>query len=102
VPRGDKNHTWDEDDDLVALYLYRAPHQDHPKMKPEQIAKLLGMSEASLIMRRGNFAHLDGKGGLSHPAAQSIQIYERHKNTPLGELRGMALRVLEAKRAKQP
>jgi hypothetical protein len=55
------------------------------------------MSEGSLMMRRGNFASLDGRGGLNHPAAQSRRIHERHKDTPDAELRSMVLRVLDAK-----
>jgi hypothetical protein len=100
VPSGNQQHEWDENDDLVALYLYRTS-QNHalPRLpKAAEIAKVLGMSGGSLIRRRGNFAHLDGQGGLAHAAKQSIRIYERHKGTPDSELYSMALRVLEDKR----
>ena len=100
VPRGVQQHKWDEDDDLVALYLYRM-HRDDALALPlnqAEIAKVLGMSEGSLIMRRANFASLDDKGGLEHPALQSRRIHERHKDTANAELRSMALRVLEAKK----
>jgi hypothetical protein len=63
-----------------------------------EIAEVLGMSEGSLIMRRGSFASLGGNGRLNHPAVQSRRIHERHKHTTNAELCSMALRVLEAKK----
>jgi hypothetical protein len=100
VATGNRRHKWDEDDDLVALYHYRM-HRDDAlalPLKQAEIAKVLGMSESSLIMRRGNFASLDGKGGLSHPAQQSRRIHERHMGTTNADLRAMALRVIDAKK----
>jgi hypothetical protein len=91
-------HTWSEDDDLVGFYLFRHGPGDLPITQGE-IAKLLGMPESSLIMKRGNFASLDGGHGLSSASAQSRRIYERHKNTPKSELRRLVLRVIEAKQS---
>jgi hypothetical protein len=99
VPRGNQQHKWDEGDDLVALYLYRM-HRDGAlslPLKLAEIAKVLGMSEGSLMRRRGNFAYLDGKGRLNHPASQSRRIHERHKHTTDTELRSIVVRMLDAK-----
>ena len=103
MPSGNQQHEWDESDDLVALYLYRTRRDNAVALprKHAEIAKVLGMSEGSLIRRRENFAHLDNKGGLSHVAKQSIRIHERHEKTTNAELRSMALRVLEAKANQQ-
>jgi hypothetical protein len=100
MPKGDENHKWVEDDDLVTLYLYRMQRDAALALplKRAEIAKMLGMSEGSLIRRRGNFAFLDGKGRLNHPAAQSRRIHERHKDTTDTELRSLVIRVLEAKK----
>jgi hypothetical protein len=98
MPKGG-HHKWHEDDDLVALYMSRHETNDLPRTQDE-IAKLLGMSEASLIMRQRNFTDLEGGHGLSHVAKQSIRVHERHKNTPKAELRSLVLRVIKAKSIK--
>jgi hypothetical protein len=93
MPSGGKQHRWNQDDDLIAFYMSRHGTNDLP-IAQEGIAKLLGMSEASLIMRQRNFTDLEGKHGLSHVAKQSIRIYERHKSTSKAELRSLVLRVI--------
>jgi hypothetical protein len=100
VAKENRRHKWDEDDDLVALYLYRMHRDDALALPLEQaqIAKVLGASESSLIMRRANFASLDGKSGLNHPASQSGRIHERHKRTTNADLRTMVLRVIDGKK----
>jgi hypothetical protein len=96
MPRGGKQHKWNEDDDLVALYLARYGTDGLPTTQAE-IAKTLGMSEASLIMRQRNFGDLEGVHGLSHVAQQSFRIFERHKNTPKADMRTLVLRVIDTK-----
>ena len=58
------------------------------------IAKLLGMPEASMAMRQGNFAHLDGKGGLRNVSEQSRRIHRLYEKTTEPELRALVLQVL--------
>src|SRR5262245_40860746 len=60
-----RRHRWSKSEDLVAFYISRYGDSRLPK-RQQEIAKILGMTEASLIMRRQNFASLDGKGGLDH------------------------------------
>jgi hypothetical protein len=96
---GNRRHKWDENDDLVALYLYRTQWDNavDPPQNLAEIANSLGISEASLISRRANFAHLDGKSGLSHVAKQSVSVHERHRKTSNAGMRLMVLRALEGK-----
>jgi len=96
IQKTGRRHTWSEDDDLVGFYLYRHGDDDLP-MTQAEIANRLGMPESSLIMKRGNFASLDGGNGLSSASAQSRRIYEWHKNTPKAELRRLMLQVIQAK-----
>jgi len=67
VAKTGERHTWNESDDIIAYYLYRTRWGGAPTLplNKKEIAKMLGMSEASLIMRQANFASLNGKGGLS-------------------------------------
>src|SRR5580692_9402630 len=95
MAKGGKQHKWSEGDDLVAFYMSRHGTNGLPNTQ-EEIAKMLGMSEASLIMRQRNFADLDGGHGLSHVAQQSIRVRERYNNTPNAELRSLVLRAIVA------
>jgi hypothetical protein len=69
-------HRWSKEDDIVAFYLYRFGHESL-MMTIEEISKRLGMSEASLKMRMGNFKAIDGEGGLSNYAKLSEKIYNK-------------------------
>jgi hypothetical protein len=86
-------HRWTENDDLVALYLSRHGTRFLPLMEAG-IAKLLGMPEASMAMRQGNFAYLDGRGGLAHVAKQSRRIHQQYEKAMESALRRLVLRVL--------
>jgi hypothetical protein len=92
-------HKWSEDDDVIALYLYRMHRDGAPPLELEEkeIAEVLDMTRASLVMRRGNFGFLDGKAGLSHPAEQSRLVYDRYKDATNAELRSIAVQLLETK-----
>jgi hypothetical protein len=89
-----KRHTWTTGDDIVAFYLYRHGAAALP-MRQVEIARFLGMSEASLIMRQGNFSSIDRGTGLRNVAQQSVGIYSRHRNASEIELRALALRALK-------
>jgi hypothetical protein len=91
-----KKHRWTEGDDLVALYLFRHGDKGLP-MKLASLTDVLGMSEASMIMRKGNFAALDREGGLSNAAKQTKVIYERQRKTSEAELRGLVQAHLSSK-----
>jgi hypothetical protein len=98
MPKGGKQHKWRQDIDRVAFYISRYGSSDLPKSQGE-VAALLGMSEASLVVGKQNFAGLEGGRGLSHVAKPLIRVHERHKITPKAELRSHVLRVIEAKMA---
>lgn len=70
-------HKWSREDDIVAFYLYRFGPESLI-MSIEEISKRLGMSEASLKMRIGNFQAIDGAGGLQNYAKLSERIYKEY------------------------
>ena len=72
-------HKWTPEDDLIAFYLYRY-ESSSLRMTTEFISKKLGMSEASLRMRIGNFQAIDGKGGLQNFAKLSERIFNQYKD----------------------
>lgn len=88
-------HRWTEGDDLVALYASRHDYRFLP-LGLAGIAKLLGMPEGSMIMRKSNFRHLDGRDGLDHAAEQSREIHRRFGKLTESEMRPLVLRVLQA------
>jgi 5-methylcytosine-specific restriction protein A len=87
-------HEWTEDDDIVALYLYRFGPDDLP-ISVGEIGDRLGMGAGSLRMRIGNFRAIDGQGGLDNAAIQSRKVYESHAKTSKDELRAKFLLILE-------
>ena len=89
----EEKHQWTEDDDIVALYLYRFGPDDLP-LGIAEISEKLGMKAGSLKMRIGNFQAIDGHGGLSNAAIQSRKIYETHGTTSKDELRTKVLSIL--------
>ena len=86
-------HEWTENDDVVALYLYRFGPDDL-SLGIGEIGDRLGMGAGSLRMRIGNFRAIDGKGGLGNAAIQSRKIYETHAKSSKGELRTEVLSIL--------
>jgi hypothetical protein len=89
-----RRHTWRKNDDLVAFYIFRYGPNHLPKT-PQEIATILGMSEASLIMRLKNFASFEGEHGLNHVARQSVYTHEQYRQTPQAELRSLVVAATE-------
>ena len=90
-------HKWTEEDDIVALYLFRFG-DDSLSLPLDDIGAMLGMGAGSLLMRIGNFRAIDGGGGLSNYARQSKEIFEKHKATPKGDLRITVEKIISAAR----
>jgi len=86
-------HKWTEEDDVVALYLFKYGDEDLP-FSLESISRKLGMSRDSLGMRVANFKAIDGQGGLEHFAKLSERVYRRHCNTAKAELESLVLEIL--------
>jgi hypothetical protein len=82
-------HDWSEDDDLVAFYLYRFGAERLPFDMPT-IAERRGIKLGSMKMRISNFKAHAGAGSLGNIARQSVQVFERYKDTPEPELRNRA------------
>lgn len=82
-------HDWSEADDLVAFYLYRFGTERLPFDMPT-IAERRGIKPGSMKMRIGNFKAYAGSGGLGNIARQSVQVFERYRDTPEPELRKRA------------
>ncbi len=93
-------HNWTEEDDIVALYLYRFKEIGFP-FTLDVVADKLGMTAASLNMRVGNFKAIAGEGGLSHPAKQSREIYQKFGKVPKAELRSLVLEILTEPKNKR-
>jgi len=82
-------HDWSEADDLVAFYLYKFGMERLPFNMPA-IAKRRGIKLGSMKMRISNFKACAGTGGLGNIARQSVQIFERYRDTTEAELRNHA------------
>jgi hypothetical protein len=82
-------HTWSEADDLVAFYLYRFGTERLPFDIPT-IAERRGIKPGSMRMRISNFKAYAGAGSLGNIARQSVQVFERYRDTPEPELRNRA------------
>jgi hypothetical protein len=89
-----RNHKWTETDDVAAFYVYRFGHERIARSKPE-IAETLGIRPASFEMRIQNFKAIDGGGGLSNYAQQSIRVYKRYGSATEQELRAIVLSAIE-------
>ena len=63
-------HHWTENDDLVAIYIYKHG-TENLDISVEQIAEKLGMSTASMKMRIRNVKSADVKTGL-------LIVHSRH------------------------
>ena len=82
-------HDWSVADDLVAFYLYRFGTERLPFDIPT-IAERRGIKPGSMRMRISNFKAHAGAGSLGNIAQQSIQVFERYRDTPEPELRNLA------------
>jgi hypothetical protein len=87
------NHTWNENDEVVGLYLYRFGHKGLPYPK-EELAKDMGMTWGSMGRKIANFRHLDGKGGLAQYSRQCEKIYLRYKEVPDAEFEVIGLEAI--------
>ena len=65
-------------DNIIACFVYKYSEKDIGLGKKE-IARQLGISEASLQMRVGNFQALDGKGGLKNASRLSQYVYSQYR-----------------------
>lgn len=87
-------HRWTRDDDVVVFYIWKFGTARLP-LSEAGIANLLGMSAASLYMRKRNFDHLAGTGGLAHVADQSKSVFDYYKLKPEADLRALVLAILQ-------
>ena len=88
-------HKWSDDDERVALYLYRFPDDADPLLSIDDVGEKLGMGPASLKMRIRNFLWVDtGYEGLRNRAKRTRRVYAEHIGTPQTELRAIVLQFL--------
>jgi hypothetical protein len=71
-------HSWTRGDDITNMYVYRFGLW-RLDVSESRIRYLLGITDGSWDRRKANFAHLDGKGGLSHVVEQSIEVWNEFK-----------------------
>jgi hypothetical protein len=82
-------HRWTEQDDIVALYLYK--YGDRPgSPRIERVARARGMSAASLKMRIRNVRYLDQGDALAHCARQTVEVYRKCAKLAEPRLRDLA------------
>lgn len=84
-------HAWRWEDDVVALYLFRAGTSEKTLA---EVDRRLGITPEAMRMRIANFKALAGGGGLENASRQSRAVFDKHKGTPDAELRQMAVRIL--------
>lgn len=87
-------HKWTETDDVAAFYVYRFGHERIARSKPE-LAETLGIRPASFGKRIQNFKAIDGGGGLSHYAQQSVRVFKQYQSATEPRLRAVVLSAIE-------
>lgn len=106
-----KQHSWSDDDDLIAYYLYRFGDRELNVTKKE-LGDILGMGYGSLSIKIGNFKAIDGQGGLYGYSLQAVRIYKLYNRLSDEEVKiagqeavvralGKRIESLEAKRLQQ-
>lgn len=83
-------HKWREIDDIAALYIYKFEGGEDALTR-EFLCDKLHLDRGSFGMRVQNFRALDGQGGLSNHAKQSLAIYQRFYELTEPELRAQIL-----------
>ncbi len=80
------SHSWSDDDNLIAYYLYRFGDDDLPVTKKE-LGDILGMRLGSLSYKVGNFKVIDGLGNLDGYSLQAVRIYKQYHTLPDDQVR---------------
>ena len=104
-------HSWSDDDNLIAYYLYRFGEREINATKKE-LAEILGMPSNSLTLKISNFKAIDGPGGLDGYSHQAVLIYKQYSGLPDDELKtagqeavvramGKRIKDLEAQQAQK-
>ena len=73
---------WTRDQDLAVLYL-KLEHKGRSAIGT--LADAMGRTEASILMRKGNFDSLDPSvpgRGLNHPAKLTVAIWTEYERDP--------------------
>lgn len=70
-------HSWSDDDNLIAYYLYRFGDKELSVTKKE-LGDILGMGIGSLSYKIGNFKAIDGQGDLDGYSYQAVRIYKQY------------------------
>lgn len=70
-------HSWSDDDNLIAYYLYRFGDSELNVTKKE-LGDILGMGIGSLSYKIGKFKAIDGQGDLDGYSYQAVRIYKQH------------------------
>ena len=87
------HHRWSEDDEIIALYLYRFGDKDLPFTKQE-IADSLGMGWNSMSIKIANIKAVDTGKGMSGFSTQCQKIFERYQHMPDKEFSVLGLEAI--------
>lgn len=94
-------HSWTEDDDIIALYLYKFKGEENIPNSYEDIANFRGFTVNSLKSAFANFKAIDTGKGLLHYAKHQKSAYEKYKDMPKTELRRLVIDILSRKKMSQ-
>lgn len=86
-------HTWNESDDIVALYLHKFGERGLGMTKTAA-AERRGIKPGSMRMRIQNFASLTADSSLDHAAQLSRDVLARYGKLSESELRALAEEAL--------
>jgi len=83
------SHSWTDDDELIAYYLYRFGDGDL-SLNRKELSDILGMTLDSLSMKISNFKAVDGQGGLDGYTTKDVRIYKQFHMLPDGQVKTTA------------
>jgi hypothetical protein len=89
-------HTWSEDDDTVALYLFRYGVSDLGVTEGE-ILRALDIAGDSMEAKKLNYKFLRTGEGLRNASEQSREIYQRYRYSSRQDLTARVLAILGSK-----
>ena len=89
------NHLWTGMDEIVVLYLYKYGDKSI-EGGIDAVSKALGISADSIIMKMGNYRHLDkGDSMLTNASKLSICIWEEYASLTREDHKRFVIAVLD-------
>jgi hypothetical protein len=107
-----REHKWSEDDAIITFYCEKFGLEGLGVNKKELAESIIGTSEASLQMMRGNFRHLIDGSGFEHYSSNQAKVFEDYSRISQKEFKDIVNMLIDkrdlpknkkeyAKRAKE-